>query len=276
MAVRAITFRRLHDRGCFVLPNAWDAGSARYLQQLGFPAVATTSGGLAFSKGLPDGEASIDLDAMLSHLAEIVGALDVPVNADFQSGYARDPDPLAQNVRLCIETGAAGLSIEDRSGVPDEPLYDLRLAAARIETARAVIDQSGSGVVLTARAESFTVGVSAPLDESVTRLRAYSKAGADVLFAPGVKDLPSIGTIVEAVAPKPVNVLIGTNVGFGVSELEKIGVRRVSVGSALARVGWAAFDQAIRVLHDGSFAGLETAMPSTQLNDLFANPGRDA
>lgn len=272
---RRAAYRQLHDAGCFVLPNAWDVGSARYLKHLGFSAVATTSGGFAFSRGLPDAEGAIPLELMLAHIAEIADATDLPLNADFESGYARDPEAIATNVRRCIDAGASGLSIEDLSGDPKRPLFDLPLAVARVETARAAIDDSGSGVVLTARAESFVARVPEPLEEAIRRLQAYAAAGADVLYTPGPHDLASISAIVDGVAPKPVNVLIGASVTFGVADLAQLGVRRVSVGSALARAAWGGFDRAARALVEGSFAGLDTALPFADLNGFFSQQPRE-
>ena len=266
---RRALFRRLHDDGCFVMPNAWDPGSARYLEHLGFRAVATTSGGFAFSRGRPDAEGAIGLEAALAHLAEIAGATSLPVNADFQSGYARDPEGVAANVRRCLDAGACGLSIEDLSGDPDQPLFELSLAVARVEAARAAVDESGSGAVLTARAEPFVAGLPQPLEEAVRRLQAYADAGADVLFSPGPRDLRSIRAIVDAVAPRPVNVLIGTSVEFTVADLAEVGVRRISVGSALARSAWGGFVRAARDLAGGSFAGLADAVPFAEMNALF-------
>jgi 2-methylisocitrate lyase-like PEP mutase family enzyme len=267
---RRAAFHRLHDSGCFVLPNAWDVGSARYLHHLGFSALATTSGGFAFSRGLPDAEGAIPLDVMLAHVREMVEATDLPVNADFEFGYARDPESVAANVKRCIDAGTSGLSIEDLSGDSQRPLFDLSLAVARIEAVRAVIDDSGTGVVLTARAEPYSARVTDPLAEAVRRLQAYAAAGADVVYTPGPPDLDSIRVIVEAVAPKPVNVLIGAKVAFSVAELAELGVRRVSVGSALSRAAWGGFDRAARELFAGSFAGLDHAMRFDEINRLFS------
>src|SRR4029077_5844396 len=191
--------------------------TARYLRHLGFQALATTSSGLAFSRGLPD--TAVPLEVVLSHIAEIVAAVDLPVNADFESGYAHQPEGVAENVRLCVETGVAGLSIEDATGDPRAPLYDLPLAAERIAAARTAIDASGSGVLLTARAECYLVGPPEPLTESIRRLQAYAEAGADVLYAPGPRTRADIQAIVKAVSPKPVNVLISSNIGVNVDEL---------------------------------------------------------
>jgi 2-methylisocitrate lyase-like PEP mutase family enzyme len=202
---RRTAFRKLHDAGCFVLPNAWDLGSARHLEHLGFAAVATTSGGFAFSRGLPDAEGALDLELVLTHIAEMVDAIGLPVNVDFESGYAREPEAVARNVKRCIDAGASGLSIEDLSYDVDRPLYDLPLAVARIEAARATIDECGREIVLTARAEPYVARVPEPLPEAVRRLQAYAAAGADVLYTPGPQNLDSIRVIVDAVTPKPVN-----------------------------------------------------------------------
>jgi 2-methylisocitrate lyase-like PEP mutase family enzyme len=232
---RRAAFRKLHESGCFVMPNPWDPGSARYLRHLGFPALATTSAGFAFSRGLPDTDWAVPRDSMLAHIADIAAAVDLPVNADFESGYAHDPEALAENVRLCVETGVAGLSIEDSTGDRAHPLYDLPLAIERIQAARAAIDESGAEVLLTARAECYLVGHPDPFEESVRRLQAYAEAGADVLYAPGPQRPEEIGRMVAALRPKPVNILVSRNIGLQVADLAELGVRRISVGSALAR-----------------------------------------
>jgi len=265
---RRKAFRKLHESGCFVIPNPWDAGTARYLRQLGFKAVATTSAGFAFSRGLPDGDVS--RDAVLSHIAEIVASVDLPVNADFESGYARDPEGVAQSVRLCVETGVAGLSIEDATGDSAKPLYDVTAAVERIKATRAAIDASGADVLLVGRAECFLVGHADPLKESIRRLQAYAEAGADVLYAPGVKERADIQAIVSAVSPKPVNVLMSANTGLKVSDLAAMGVRRISVGSSLARAAWGGFIRAAKAIaEEGSFAGFEGAAPFADLNGFF-------
>jgi 2-methylisocitrate lyase-like PEP mutase family enzyme len=270
-------FRTLHQSGCFVLPNPWDAGSAIYLEHLGFKALATTSAGFAFSKGLPDGPQFVSRDAMLEHFREIVAATSLPVNADFQNGYADDPEAVAVNVRLCVETGVAGLSIEDNSGRTDKPLYDSDLALERIKAARAAIDASGIPVVLTARCEAYLVGDSDPLRTSVNRLEAFAAAGADCLYAPGASKPDEIAQIVKAVAPKPVNVLISTNnCDLTTSQLTDLGVRRISVGGALARAAWGGFVRAAKEIQEqGSFTAFADAMPFGELNDLFAGRVRD-
>lgn len=264
-------FRALHADGCFVMPNPWDRGSVRLLQDLGFPALATTSAGFAFSRGLPDSPDALELEAVLGHLAELVEAAGVPVNADFQAGYAETAAGVAENVRRCAETGVAGLSIEDRgSGA----LFDLEHALERLAAARAALDASGTGVLLTARAECFLTGHPSPLQEATRRLRAYAAAGADVVFAPGVTAPQEIEAIVAAVHPTPVNVLVGADTGLSVADLRALGVRRVSVGSALARAGWGAVLRAARALADGgSFAGLEGAASFAELDALFGQAG---
>src|SRR5213593_2571567 len=224
-------FHVLHESGCFVLPNPWDVGSAIYLEHLGFRALATTSAGFAFSKGLPDGPAFVTRINMLEHFREIAAATSLPVNADFQNGYADDPDSVAANVKLCTATGVAGLSIEDSTGRSDQPLYDFDLAVARIKAARAAIGTSGTGVVLTARCEAWLVGDPDPLRTALDRLVAFADAGADCVYAPGVSKPDEIASLVKAVSPKPVNVLVSTNnCSLTVSQLAALGVRRISVG----------------------------------------------
>src|SRR5215472_5920137 len=224
------TFRHLHESGLFVIPNPWDVGTARYLRSLGFKALATTSSGFAFSHGLPDTDWAVPRDLMLHHIAAIAAVVDIPLNADFESGYAHNPEQVAENVRLCVQTGVAGLSIEDATGDSAKPLYDPHLAAERIRAAREAI--GNSGVLLTARAECFLVDCPHPLRESINRLEAYAAAGADVVFAPGATTREQIQAIVSAVSPKPVNVLILSKMSLSLSELEQLGVRRVSTGSA--------------------------------------------
>jgi 2-methylisocitrate lyase-like PEP mutase family enzyme len=267
---RRTAFRKLHESGCFLIPNPWDVGSARYLQGLGFKALATTSSGFAFSIGRPDSAAAVPLDLTLAHFAEIAAASDLPVNADFQAGYADTPEGVGANVRRCVETGVAGLSIEDSTGDPRRPLYGFDDAVARIKAARAAIDASGSGVLLTARAECHLVGTPGPLEESIRRLRAYAEAGADVLYAPGPRERADIKAIIDAVAPKPVNVLMGGPTGLTLSDLAELGARRVSVGSALARAAWMGFIHAARMMADeGRFDGLQGTMPFPDLNGFF-------
>jgi len=264
-------FRALHEAGCFVLPNPWDAGTAIYLQHLAFKALATTSAGFAFSKGLPDSVSVVSRDMMLTHFREIVHATTLPVNADFQNGYADEPENVAASVVLCIATGIAGLSIEDASGDSVTPLYDFRVAVDRIKAARAAIDASGVPVILTARCEAWLVGNPDPLRVSLQRLVAFADAGADCLYAPGVSKPDGIAAIVKAVAPKPVNVLVSTNnCDLSLSQLTDLGVRRISVGSALARVAWGAFIRAARSIKEtGSFESLADAAPFSELNQLF-------
>lgn len=271
VAARRAEFRRLHQSGCFVIPNPWDAGTARYLRGLGFKALATTSGGFAFSRGLPDDEQAISRDVMLAHVAEIVASIDLPVNADFMSCYAAEPEGVAYNVKLCAATGVAGLSIEDSTGDGEHPLFDFSLAVERVRAARAAIDESGADVLLTARAECFLVGNADPLRESIRRLQAYAEAGADVLYAPGPTKREDIQAIVEAAAPKPVNVLLSSNTGMTIADLANLGVRRVSVGSGLARAAWTGFIRAAKELAEhGSAAGFEGIVPHGELNGFFA------
>jgi 2-methylisocitrate lyase-like PEP mutase family enzyme len=269
-AVRRDQFRKLHESGCFVIPNPWDPGSARYLRHLGFRALATTSSGLAFSRGLPDSDWAIPREVVLNHIAEIAAAVELPVNADFESGYAHQPEGVADSVRLCVETGVAGLSIEDASGDRAKPLYDLPLAIARIKAARSAIDASGTAVLLTARAECYLAGHPEPLKESIRRLEAYAQAGADVLYAPGVRQRDEIQALVAAVSPKPVNVLMSANTGLRVADVAAMGVRRISVGSSLARAAWTGFIRAAKAIAaEGSFEGFDGVVPFAELNDFF-------
>jgi 2-methylisocitrate lyase-like PEP mutase family enzyme len=273
---RREAFRKLHERGCFVMPNPWDPGAARYLRHLGFRALATTSAGFAFSRGLPDTDWAVPCETVLGHIAEIVAAVDLPVNADFESGYAHEPEGVAGNVRLCVETGVAGLSIEDRTGDRANPLYELRRAVARIKAARGAIDASGAGVLLTARAECYLVGHAEPFKESVRRLQAYAEAGADVLFAPGVDGRDDIKNLVAAVSPRPVNILMSRNAGLTVADLAELGVRRISVGSALSRAAWSGFMRAARTLaSDGSFAGFDGLASFAEVNGFFREDAKD-
>ena len=260
-------FRELHQSGCFVIPNPWDIGSARYLQHFGFQALATTSSGFAFSRGLPDGGYT-GCDAVVAHVAEIASSVAIPVNADFESGFARDPEDVAENVRRCAAAGASGLSIEDSTRDPAQPLYELPLAVERIRAASAALQ--GTGVLLTGRAECFLTGHPAPLREAVRRLQAYAEAGAEVLFAPGVRTPEDIRTLVQEVRPMPVNVLVSWDADFVVSDLADAGVRRISVGSGLARAAWTGFLRAARALADGGFSGFRDLTPGTELDDFFA------
>lgn len=267
IAERRHAYRELHKQGCFVIPNPWDVGTARYLQHLGFKALATTSAGFAFSRALPDN--AVPRDVMLGHIREIVAATDVPVNADFEGGYAHEPEGVAESVRMCVETGVAGLSIEDSTGDRSAPLYELDHALARIRAARAAIDRTGGDVLLTGRAECFLVG-RPDVDETIRRLKAYAAAGADCLYAPGIRTRGQIAAVVEAVAPKPVNLLIGGPIGLTVSDAASLGVRRISVGGALARMAWGGFIRAARQLaEEGRFDALADAAPSPEVNGFF-------
>ena len=265
------TFRELHKSGCFVLPNPWDAGSAVYLYHLGFKALATTSSGFAFSRGLPDDIRAVPRDVVLTHFREIVQATPLPVNADFQNGHADEPERVAENVGLCVATGVAGLSIEDSVVNESKGLYDFELAVERVKAARRAIDQSGVPVVLTARCEAWLVGDSDPFATSIKRLTAYAEAGADCLYAPGVVDPSQIATIVKAVSPKPVNVLAHrADSNLTLAKLTDLGVRRISVGSALARVAWGAFIRAAKeIASEGTFGSFSDAASGVELNNLF-------
>jgi 2-methylisocitrate lyase-like PEP mutase family enzyme len=274
IAARRSQFRTLHQDGCFVIPNPWDRGSAIVLQSLGFPAIASSSAGLAFSRGLPDDPNVMSRDAVLEHLLELVAATTIPVNADYQSGYASDPEKLARSVKLCVGTGVAGLSIEDASGDPEKPLFDVEMAVERIRAARRAIDETGSGVLLTGRSECFLVGHHDPLRESIRRLEAYAEAGADVLFAPGLPDSSAIREVVKAVAPKPVNVLVGKNMGLRVRDVADLGARRISVGAALARTAWTAFMKAARAIaDDGDFRGFDGIANTAEVSSWFEVKG---
>ena len=260
-------FRELHRSGCFVLPNAWDVGSARYLASLGFKAIASTSAGFAFSQGVADN--AVGRDAVLQHLCDLVSATDLPVNADFENGFADEPDALAESVRLGVATGVAGLSIEDSTGESVAPLYDLDRAIARIRAARSAIDKSGSDVILVGRAECFLVG-KPDIAETTRRLKAYGDAGADCLYAPGIETSDQVAAVVEAVTPKPVNVLISGPGGLTIDEVAALGVRRVSVGGSLARAAWGGFVRAAKGLaQNGSFEGFSEAFPHGELNKFF-------
>lgn len=262
-------FRRLHESGCFVIPNPWDVGSAKYLKILGFKALATTSAGFGFSRGLPDSPKAFTAEMVLAHIAEIVSATDLPVNADFQAGYAATPEGVAENVRRCIATGVAGLSIEDATGEENRPLYELSEALDRLRAAREAIDSSRVDVLLTARAECFLVDHPDALRESIRRLEAYNEAGADVLYAPGLTDTADIRALVESVHPKPVNVLMCSPTGMTVADLGAMGVRRISVGSALCRAAWSGFIKAASLIAEGSFAGFQDLTTFDQLNGVF-------
>jgi len=256
-------FRRLHESGCFVIPNPWDIGSARFLQSSGFEALATTSAGFAWSRGLADG--AVARDTMLAHIAELSGAVDVPMNADFENGYAHDPDGVAESVRLCAATGVSGLSIEDFTGDRANPLYDLDLAVARMRAARAAIDKAGGDVLLTGRAEGL-IRNRPNLDDAIERLQAYAAAGADCLYVPGIATSEQIAKVVAAVAPKPVNVLIGGPSDLSVSDLAGLGVRRISVGGALARAAGGGFIRTVKQIAEaGSFKGFADAAPGAEI-----------
>jgi 2-methylisocitrate lyase-like PEP mutase family enzyme len=259
----------MHESGCSVLPNPWDVGTAIYLERLGFKALATTSAGFAFSRGKPDG--GVPRDEMLAHIREIVAATALPVNADFMAGYADEPEGVADNVRLCLATGVAGLSIEDSTGHADAPLYERNLAVERIRAARAAINASKTGVVLTGRCEAWLIGDPNPLHTALDRLAAYAEAGADCLYAPGVRNPDEIAQIVKTIAPRPVNVLVsGFNPQLSFSELADLGVRRISVGSGLALAAWGAFLRAAQdIKTNGTFNLLANNAPSADLNELF-------
>jgi len=263
------TFRAMHETGCFVLPNPWDIGTAVSLQHLGFKALATTSAGFAFTRGKSDG--AVPLDEMLAHIREIVEATLLPVNADFQGGYADESEGVAENVKRCLATGVAGLSIEDSTGRSDAPLYEKKLAIDRIRAARSAIDASATRAVLTGRCEAWLVGDADPLRTVLDRLAAYAEAGADCLYAPGVSAPDKIAQIVKTVAPKPVNVLVsGFNHQLSFSQLADLGVRRISVGSGLALAAWGAFLRAARdIKANGTFNLLADGAASTELNELF-------
>jgi 2-methylisocitrate lyase-like PEP mutase family enzyme len=263
------SFRELHRSGCFVIPNPWDEGSARYLQHLGFKALATTSSGFAWSQGRADN--SVTRESVLAHLHEMVAATDVPVNADFESGFAADAAGVAESVRLAVATGVAGLSIEDATGAAVQPLFDLDTAVARIRAARQAIDATGGDVLLVGRAECFLVG-RPDLAETITRLQAYADAGADCLYAPGIRTPEQIRAVVAAVAPKPVNLLVGWAAELSVADIAALGVRRISVGGALARCAWGGFmAAATQLAQRGRFDGFAAAASGQTLNALFAD-----
>ncbi|MFM0325300.1 isocitrate lyase/PEP mutase family protein [Caballeronia glebae] len=266
VAEKRAAFRALHESGCFMLPNPWDAGSARYLATLGFKALATTSSGFAWSKGHADNH--VKRDAVLAHLREIVEATDLPVNADFESGFGATPDEVAQSVKLAVETGVAGLSIEDSTGDASAPLFSLDVAVARMKAARRAIDASGGDTLLVGRAENFFAG-KPDIDDAIARLQAYADAGADCLYAPGIKTREQIEAVVKAVAPKPVNLLIGGVSEFTLSDVAALGVRRVSVGGGLARAAWGGFTRAAQGLAEGRFDGFKDAAAGNDLNGIF-------
>jgi 2-methylisocitrate lyase-like PEP mutase family enzyme len=256
-------FRRLHTSGCFVIPNPWDIGTARYLQHLGCKALATTSAGFAWACGLGDG--AVPREAMLAHIGELAAAVDVPLNADFENGYAHEPEGVAESVALCVATGVAGLSIEDFGGDAAKGLYAFDLSVARIRAARAAIDQAGGDVLLTGRSEGFIRG-RPDMDETIRRLKAYAAAGADCLYAPGIATREQIAAVVTAVAPTPVNLLVGGPIGLTVAEIAALGVRRISTGGALARAAWGGLLRSVgRILGEGSFQGLADAAPGAEI-----------
>jgi len=262
-AEKRTAFRRLHASGCFVIPNPWDIGSARYLQNLGFKALATTSAGFAWSRGVADG--GVTRDQMLAHIAELSAATDVPFNADFEGGYAHAPADVAESVRLCVATGVSGLSIEDYTGDTAKPLYDFDMAVERIRAARAAIDKAGGEVLLTGRSEGF-IRNRADMGETLRRLNAYADAGADCLYAPGIRTREEIATVVNAVAGKPVNFLMGFPSALTVRDLTELGVRRISVGGALARSAWGGLMRmAQEIAGSGSFKGFADAAPGADI-----------
>lgn len=263
---RCRMFRELHSSGCFVLPNPWDVGSARVLARLGFPALATTSSGFAWSLGRPDHRVS--LEEALVHFRAVARSVDVPVSADFEGGFATAPAAVGANVALATATGIAGLSIEDSTGDASDPLFEFTLAVERIQAARRAIDESATGVLLTGRSEGFIVG-RPDLTETIRRLTAYAEAGADCLYAPGIRTKQDITAVVRAVSPKPVNVLVGSDFAT-VVELADAGVRRISVGGALARAAWTGFLQAANeIAGQGTFSSLGRAVPGAEVNGLF-------
>lgn len=265
-SARCRVFRELHDSGCFVIPNPWDRGSARLLESMGFHALATTSSGFAWSLGRPDNH--VTLEETLSHLRAISDSVSVPVNADFEGGFAIDPADVKTNVAAAAITGVAGLSIEDSTGDASNPLFDFSLSVERIHAARQAIDESGTGVLLTGRSEGFIVG-RPDLNETIKRLRAYADAGADCLYAPGIKTKLEIAAVVAAVAPKPVNVLVGSDF-TDFAELSAAGVRRISVGGALARAAWKGFlDAAKEIAEHGTFTKLARGIPFAEIDGAF-------
>jgi 2-methylisocitrate lyase-like PEP mutase family enzyme len=269
-------FRALHERGCFVLPNPWDAGSARMLESMGFKALASTSSGYAWSLGRPDG--GVARGGTLAYLRMLVEATGLPVNADFEDGYARDPQGVAESVRMAIDTGIAGISIEDSTGRPADPVRSIDDAVARLRAARAAIDEAGGDVLLVGRAENFFLG-RPDLPDTLVRLKAYAEAGADCLYAPGIRTPEQIAAVVAAVAPRPFNLLVGSPTDLTVQELAAMGVRRISVGGAMARAAWGGFLKAARELAShGRFDGFAEAAPGSELNAFFAgyaDPERD-
>jgi 2-methylisocitrate lyase-like PEP mutase family enzyme len=264
VADKRAAFRKLHESGCFVIPNPWDAGSAVLLQSLGFKALASSSAGMAWSMAKPDNK--VERDDVLAHLRALTSVTDIPLNADFENGFADEPDGVAANVVKAVEAGIAGLSIEDSTGNKEAPLYEFDLAVARIKAARAAIDRTGSGVLLTARSEGFFVG-RPDLDQTVKRLKAFAAAGADVLYAPGIREDAQIQAVVQAAGGKPVNML---TMGQSVTDLAKLGVRRISVGGHLARTAWGEFIRAAKeITAEGTFEHFKQGAPGAELNRLF-------
>jgi 2-methylisocitrate lyase-like PEP mutase family enzyme len=271
-AQKRAQFRKLHESGCFVLPNPWDAGSAQLLQAMGFKALASTSSGFAWSIGHPDNK--VTCDSVLAHLKTLNEVTDLPVNADFEGGFADDPAGVAANVTRGVATGVAGLSIEDSTGGASAPLYEMTLAVERIRAARAAIDATGEDVVLVGRCESFLIG-QPDLKATIARLIAYAEAGADCLYAPAIRDKGQIATVVKELAPKPINILVGSP-GLTVAELADLGVRRISIGGALARTAWGGFLRAAReIAEKGSFTELAHAVPHAEINSFFATAAKD-
>jgi 2-methylisocitrate lyase-like PEP mutase family enzyme len=265
-ADKRATFRRMHETGCFVLPNPWDIGSARALQHMGFKAIASTSAGFAWSIGKADN--AVTLDEVCAHLEALCGAVDLPVNADFEAGFAHEPERVGANVARAVGTGVAGLSIEDSTGDKASPLYERGLAIERIRAARAAIDADHSGVILVGRCEGFLVG-QPDLAMVIERLQAYAEAGADCLYAPGIRTKEQIAAVVKAVHPKPFNLLLGWP-GLSVAEVADLGVRRVSVGGSLARAAWGGFMRAAQeILEQGTFTELGKAHPGGELNKML-------
>lgn len=268
VADKRAAFRRLHESGCFVIPNPWDVGSARLLQGMGFKALATTSAGFAWSRGRPDNGVSRDM--ALAHLAEMVDATDLPINADFENGFAADAAGVAQSVQLAVEAGVAGLSVEDSTGRTEAPLFPLDEAVERLRAARRAIDAAGGHTLLVARAECYLVGRPV-LAETIARLQAYAGAGADCLYAPGLRTAQEIGAVVAAVAPRPVNLLVGWASELTVADVAALGVRRISVGGALARAAWGGFMRAARLIAEqGRFDGFAQAASGGELDAFFA------
>lgn len=268
---RVRTFRSLHESGCFVIPNPWDVGSAKTLEALGFKALATTSSGFAWSVGRADNH--VTLEQALAHFRTMASAVQVPVSGDFEAGFAVGPEDVHANVLAAAATGLSGLSIEDATGNPEEPLFERSLAIERVAAARRALDADGRNLVLTARSEGFLVG-RPDLEETIDRLTAYAEAGADCLYAPGLRSLQDIASVVRAVAPKPVNVLVGSDFAT-VAQLERLGVRRISVGGALARAAWTAFLEAAReIAARGTFTALAGAIPFAELNAMFESARR--